>query len=109
MFFDKFIDLCNSRNISPSAAAIEIGFSNAAAAGWKKGARPRQAAIKKIADYFGVSPDYFDEGTSENNKEDPAAAGEAFDITQYWNLLSRENQAYLKSEIAEKLKEQLQG
>lgn len=60
MFYEKFLDLCVQRNISPSAAAQEAGFSNAAATDWKNGAKPRKANMKKLANYFNVPVEYFD-------------------------------------------------
>lgn len=68
MFYDKFLELCIDKNMSPSAAAIDAGFSNAAAAGWKKGAVPRPSAIKRLAKYFGVDEDYFSEEAPEAEK-----------------------------------------
>ena len=62
MFYDKFQALCIQRGISPSAAAQEMGFSNAAASGWKSGSKPRQTALQRVADYFGISADYFSDG-----------------------------------------------
>lgn len=55
MFWDNYVNLCNKKGISPTAAAVEIGFSVAAPTGWKKGALPRDTALRKIAAYFGVS------------------------------------------------------
>lgn len=58
MFYEVFLDLCAEKNISPTKAAVEIGFSNAAPTGWKQGAVPRDSALKKIANYFGVTMEY---------------------------------------------------
>ena len=58
MFWERYLDLCNSVNKAPSAVALELGFSNAASSGWKNGSMPRQSALKKIADYFGVTVNY---------------------------------------------------
>ena len=71
MFYDTYSNLCKSRNISPTAAAIEIGISRGSVSLWKnKGTSPGTAQLKKIADYFGVSTDYL-LGT-ETQKENPA-------------------------------------
>jgi transcriptional regulator with XRE-family HTH domain len=59
VFWDKYVELCTANGKNPTPVAIEIGFSNAAAAHWKSGQTPRPATIKKIADYFGVSTDFF--------------------------------------------------
>lgn len=60
MFYEKFLKLCVERNLSPSAAAQEAGFSNAAATDWKNGAKPRKQNMMKLANYFGVPVEYFD-------------------------------------------------
>lgn len=76
MFYEKFLDLCISRNISPSAAAQEAGFSNAASTDWKNGAKPRKANLKKLANYFNVPVEYFDDEPIAGIKKDPAETGE---------------------------------
>lgn len=54
MFYQNFVRLCNKRNISPSAAAEDMGFHRSDVTRWSKGSQPRQATLQKIADYFGV-------------------------------------------------------
>ncbi len=58
MFYDNFIIECNKNNISPTAAALKIGFPRSIVTIWKNGSKPRDANLKKIADYFGVTVDY---------------------------------------------------
>lgn len=59
MFFDKFVQLCNDKNVSCRKAVSEIGLANSIATKWKKtGATPNYETLKKIADYFGVSVSY---------------------------------------------------
>lgn len=67
MFYEIYIGLCAEKNISPTKAAVEIGLSNAAPTGWKQGAVPRDAALQKIAEYFGVSVSYL-KGESDIKK-----------------------------------------
>lgn len=57
VFYDNFIKLCTLRGISPSVAAEEIGLDRSAVTGWKKGSKPKDTTIRKIADYFDVSPE----------------------------------------------------
>lgn len=57
MFWENFVKLCNSKNKTPNGVCKELGFSSATATYWKNGSIPRDTAIKKIADYFGVSTD----------------------------------------------------
>lgn len=72
MFWENFVRLCNGINKSPSAVTLELGFSNATATGWKKGANPNPASLMKIADYFHVSVEYLTSG----HKEMPTQEGE---------------------------------
>lgn len=55
MFWDNFVALCAERGVSPNAVTREIGLSSATATNWKNGANPRDTALRKIADYFGVT------------------------------------------------------
>lgn len=55
MFFNNFVDLCNKKRISPSAAAEEMGFKRSVVTRWSQGTQPRQATLQRIADYFGVT------------------------------------------------------
>ena len=58
MFYDNFLKQCVAKKITPSKAAAEMGFSKTAVTNWKNGAMPRDFALTKIADYFGVTVDY---------------------------------------------------
>lgn len=67
MFYDKLLDLCVQKNISPTAAAEAIGMTGSHVTRWKKGFVPLDTTILKLAQYFEVPPSYFAE------KEKPAA------------------------------------
>lgn len=59
MFWDNYVKLCNSVGKAPSVVAEEIGIkSTGTVPGWKKGAVPRQSALVKLAEYFGVTVGY---------------------------------------------------
>lgn len=55
MFWNNFVALCAEKGVSPNAVTKEIGLSTATATNWKRGAQPRDTALLKVADYFGVS------------------------------------------------------
>lgn len=75
MFYDKFKELCDARNISCNKAALEIGLSNATPTKWKKtGATPTGETLQRIADYFGVSESYL--LGKENAEKTPTTVGE---------------------------------
>lgn len=57
MFYDNFIKACNSIGKTPSSVAIDIGLNKATVTGWKKGSKPTDSTVRKLADYFGISPE----------------------------------------------------
>lgn len=68
MFYENYLQLCNEKNVTPSAAAVDMGLSKAANTKWADGRIPRDATLKKIADYFGVSVAYL-KGETEDRGE----------------------------------------
>ena len=80
MFYDTFIQLCNSVNKSPSAVVTELGMNKSAVTNWKnRKTPPRDSTLQKIADYFDVSVDYLLNGET---KKSPAEA-EDDEIMEY--------------------------
>ena len=78
MFYDRFLELCRQKGVSPAAAAREMGFSNATTTQWSHGSIPSKASLSKISTYFDVSTDYLKTGivtesTSENHFPDDIA------------------------------------
>lgn len=108
MFYTKFVKLCNERDVSPSAAAEQMGLSRAANTKWAAGQAPRKATMQKIADYFGVPVSYFSEEAQETEKS-PAPDKETEDFARYFAMLTPEHQQQIRSAMAELIKEQLQG
>lgn len=72
MFYDNFVKACNLHNKAPSAVAIDIGISKATVTGWKNGSMPSDATLRKLADYFGVSPEELTGSTGTAQKKAPA-------------------------------------
>ncbi len=72
---------------------------------------PDGETLKKLADYFDVGIQYLmgqtDDRWQQNSPMPSEGTGD--DMERYFALLTPENQAYVKSVIAERLKEQLQG
>lgn len=78
MFYDRFLELCRQKSVSPAAAAREMGFSNATTTQWSHGSIPSKASLSKISTYFDVSTEYLKTGigtaaTSETNSPDDNA------------------------------------
>lgn len=75
MFYQKFMELCAKKGVSPTAAAVGAGLSNAAPSGWAKGAVPRKQNRVKLCKYFDVPANYLDGG------EEKAAAPEGVGLS----------------------------
>lgn len=74
MFYDRFIELCNQKNIKPTPLVVGMGLSSSNVSQWKKGSTPRPEVLAKLADYFGVSVEYLLTGEQKekppvNNRE----------------------------------------
>lgn len=74
--YKRFLNLCNERGISPSAAMINAGLSKALATKWKsnENVTPNGATLSKLSKYFNVSADYFfgdEQNTYGNYNEYP--------------------------------------
>ena len=60
-FYNRLRELCESNGFPVSYLSQNIPDLNASPATisfWKKGSAPRTETVKKIADYFGVTPEY---------------------------------------------------
>ena len=68
MFYDKYIELCNSVNQSPSFVAEAIGLKKSTVTRWKKGSIPTDATLRKISSYFNVSVDFLLGNTDKKRK-----------------------------------------
>lgn len=57
MFYDRFVELCLSRHITPSRAAVEAGLSKSTVTKWKNSpdSKPTGKAIEALTRYFGIS------------------------------------------------------
>lgn len=58
MFYDRYVQLCEKKHISPTRAAIEAGFSKSLVSKWKseKTKEPSPDIVRKLANYFGMPP-----------------------------------------------------
>ena len=56
MFYENLLELCAARGISLTALCREVGLSHNAPTRWKTGSIPQAAILRKIADFFGVTP-----------------------------------------------------
>lgn len=72
MFYDNYVKLCEGKGEKPTPVAQKLGCSSSNVALWKKGSVPRSATLNKIADYFGVTPQFllFGETDDQGIKKD---------------------------------------
>lgn len=78
MFYEIFCELCRDRQLSPSAAALEIGINKGSVSYWKKKPEivPTGEILNKVSAYFGVSIDYL-LGKTQTKKQPTAASDDA--------------------------------
>ena len=85
MFYDNFIRLCAKENISPSAAAEEMGFYRSVVTRWGKGGNVRKATLERVANYFGVTvADLIGDDSAQQKK--PTAQGDGLTETQKYAI-----------------------
>ena len=77
MFWKKFLELCANNNTKPTSVALALNVSRGSVTNWKKGVIPQDTTLKKIADYFGVSVEYF-----KGETERAQAESEIIDLDQ---------------------------
>lgn len=104
MFYEKYLELCDSSGLSPSAAAEKIGFTKAANTKWADGRQPRPATLAKIAAFFNVPTDYFASGETTGKEKAPTLeepSVEAMYIAELVNDLPAEKRKQVVSYLLE--------
>ena len=61
MIYEKIAELCAEKGISIYKLEKDLGFSGCSICKWKK-STPTVDKLKNVADYFGVSIEYFING-----------------------------------------------
>ena len=56
--YSQFEKLCRDSGRSISTAASEMNLNRATFTAWKRGAKPKNETLKKIADHFGVTVEW---------------------------------------------------
>lgn len=112
-FYEKYLELCAKAGKSPSCVALEISLSKTTVNRWKNGGGVTDATALKVANYFGVSPEWLKGETDDPSagiKKDPipkdgAVSPAAQEILDFLDSASGEELAdvikyirYLKSQ-----------
>ena len=64
--YSKYVKLRNDKRITDYRVAIDTGIRRSTFSDWKSGrSKPKTDKLKILADYFGVSVDYFLEDNAE--------------------------------------------
>lgn len=102
MFWKNFINLCNDKNISPTTVVTALKISRGSVTGWKKGTVPTDTTLQKIADYFGVTPEYLLQdntaASSERNEKEQAVLEQYNELTDEEKEKAREYIKFLISQ-----------
>lgn len=112
-FCERLEELLKEENIMQKDFLAACGLGRNSFSNWRKSKAgyPTLPVLRSISDYLGVSVEYLKGETNDRGqKNSPMPSdGTGDEMERYYALLSPENQAFVKSVIAEKLKEQLQG
>lgn len=110
-FVERVAALAKENGVTEKQVLLDCKLNKNLFGLWRQGRTPNTATKRVLADYFGVSVEYLMGDTDDRGqKNSPMPSdGTGDEMERYYALLSPENQAYVKSVIAEKLKEQLQG
>lgn len=73
MFYELFTNLCNAKNVSPTATLQMLKISTSKLTAWKNGSLPNAFVLILLSEFFQVSIDYLltgKEKSSPTNKLD---------------------------------------
>ena len=76
-YLNNYIMLCQQNGYSLSTLPPKLGLSRSAYSKWKNGTDPSAPTIKKVADFFGVSPEWMTTDHSEAPSFQNAAPAES--------------------------------
>lgn len=98
--YEKIKELCEKEGFAISSLCSKIpnlSVNKASISGWKNGSKPRPDKLKAIADYFGVSVDYFSDDyddsapTCTNSHQTVPMDEDEADILRIYRKLSRKS------------------
>ena len=96
MFWENFLILCNKKGESPNTVAKNIGIASGTITNWKNGIIPRSSAIKKVAEYFGVSVEYL---LGKEKESTPSNDERSAEFDALYAMLSDEDKAVIKAQM----------
>lgn len=109
VFYHNYVNQCNNKGMSPSAAAEAMGFKRSMVTRWKDGSQPRQATLQRMADFFECS---VTDLTEETKKDQPGEGlvNDDPELTEYLKeLQSRPEMKMLFHTFKTATKEQIEA
>lgn len=89
-FYNNYLVLCNSVGKTPSAVALEIGFSKSTVSRWKAGQSANDATLQKVADFFGCTIAELTGEMEQKEKPAPESGNELEILDKIIDNMSRE-------------------
>lgn len=65
--FTRFDELCHFRGVTVAEVSRATGIAQPTLSNWRRRNSVSADTVRKLADYFGVSPDYFVQGMVEQD------------------------------------------
>lgn len=91
MYYETFLELCRHNNVTAADVSKATGVATSTLSNWKNGKyTPKIDKLKKIADYFGVTTEYF---TGEKEKPVIPLNDEQKNVLEMFNSASPEIRA----------------
>lgn len=90
MFWKNFVSLCNKNRTTPTTVVKALGISGGSVTKWKNGSAPRDTTLQSIAEYFGVSPDYFTEDTKKSPDSENQGIEVSSDVAKHMERIMKE-------------------
>ena len=103
MFYKEFVRLCSESGQTPTGAAKAMGYTGAHVNKWKNGSTPTDLTLLKIANYFDLPENYFEDFKSKKEK---SPTPEGAELIPGYDDLSEENKRKTKDFIAFLLSQQ---
>ncbi len=100
-FYEKYLQLCREKNVSPSKAALDMGFTKTTVSRWKKGGGITDINAITVANFFGVPVSELVGEQKESPGPEAEGVSETDNVTaelmSLWRAASPEQkQLYLK-------------
>lgn len=82
--YEKYVSLRDKQNVTDYRVSIDTGITKSTFTDWKTGrSKPKIDKIKILADYFGVTIEYFlEDSNNKNSLDKPLSFCYHFNITE---------------------------